>query len=116
MLEPLCWDWSNEQEENPFAENSSRPLKITLHSAPSANLTAEEAGAFDLIRELSSLPDIDLLETDPNTTRRFTISRRTDREYHDVTVWNGDQWAGSTGVSYPDQHLRRAQALARSAG
>lgn len=115
MLEPLCWDWRNEQEENPFAENLSRPLKVTLHSASPENSTAEETRALELIRELSSLPDIDLLETDPNATRRFTITRRADRDYHDVTVWNGDQWAGSTGVSYPDQHFRRAQALARSA-
>lgn len=112
MIEPLSWEWRNEAEENPFRKGSTRPLRITIHNASFANLTPEHERALSLLRELGTLEDFDVLETDRGAERNVQIAPpSTGRDYFDVTVTISGERARGTYVPYPKQQLTTAQVL-----
>jgi hypothetical protein len=76
MIEPLCWEFRREDEENPFRPGSTRPLKVTLHTASFNHLSQQQRLALDLVRELAPVGEIDILETDPSAPRHIRIGER----------------------------------------
>jgi hypothetical protein len=114
MIEPLSWESRDESKDNPFVQASTRPLKITLHESSFSTLSADQLAAVALLKELAVLEDLDVLSTAPDASYRVTITRDSRRDHYDVTQWKGAEWAGSTGVSHPQQQLTTAQSLAGS--
>jgi hypothetical protein len=56
---------------NPFS--SPEPIRLTLHTEALKGLTGIEAEAYDALRELSNLPDIDVLQTEPGEFPHFDV-------------------------------------------
>jgi hypothetical protein len=56
-----------------FRGQSERPLRITYHTSTLTNLTTEEREALSLLYELSALPVIEALRTDPGALPHFEI-------------------------------------------
>jgi hypothetical protein len=112
MLQPLSWQGRDERRENPFSENNVGPLKITLHSSSFAALVPDQNLALELLRELSELDELDVLETAPDAAYTVVIAKDARHEHYDVSVRKNREWAGSTGVSVPEQQLRTAQSMA----
>lgn len=115
MIEPLSWEFRDEQRENPFRRGSTRPLRVTLHASGLTGLSPEQTAAIELLRELSELDDIELFETQPDAANYIRIGEepKPGEGYFDVTVLNKGQPVRYTGVPYPEQQLTTAQGLAR---
>lgn len=115
MIEPLSWEFRDEQKENPFRRGSTRPLRVTLHASGLTDLSPEQAAAIELLRELSELDDIELFETQPDAANYIRVGEepKPGEDYFDVTVLNRGQPVRCTGVSYPEQQRTTAQSLAR---
>jgi len=113
MIEPLNWEWRREDEENPFRTGSTRPLRITLHTSSFLNVSQEQAAALDLIKELSVLDEIDLLDTLPNAAGYIDIGpEKPGGDYFEVIVRTKDESIRHTGVSFVKQQQTTAQSLA----
>jgi hypothetical protein len=61
MIERLQF---NDSGRDPHPFTSSSPLKITFHTQSLKDLTGDELIAFELLQELSRLPDIEALQTE----------------------------------------------------
>jgi len=115
LIEALNWEGRTEKEENPFLRGSTRPIRVTLHTSSFKTLTNRQEVALKLLRELSALDDIDLLDTSPDAPYHFTIDPlKPGEDHYDVTAFRGSEAVCYTGVSFAKQQLVTAQCVAQN--
>jgi hypothetical protein len=76
MIDQLAWHGRVTPEDNPFLRGQQRAFTITFHQSSFHNLSVEDATALDLLYELSSLPDIEAIGTQPGRLPHIEIVPR----------------------------------------
>lgn len=70
-------EWPHSQGRHTLSPFSSaedpRPLRITFHDSSFASAPPDEVNALALLHKLSSLPDVDALETEPGDLPRLEL-------------------------------------------
>lgn len=102
-------------EANPFAADSTVPLRITLHRASLRDLDERGTQALDLLDDLAQLPEIDLMQDIPGDRSYFEIAPADSYgdDFRVVTQSGGRQTF--TGFSYGRQLRKSARAMTGAA-
>jgi len=102
VTERILWGYPANIGElpSPFQRGKGeRPLRITFHTGSLVNLTDNEAAAVEVLRELSYLPEIEALETEPGVLPYIKVGTiDEDSDYIPITVFSKDEPKSFTGI------------------
>lgn len=112
MIEPMSWRRRAWDERNPFIRGEKRPLKVTLHTSSFVDISREQRLALELLDELRTLDDLDVIDTVPGPVPYIEIGPFDEgQDDFPVQLRNGDDVLCYTHVSPGKQELTTALAL-----
>lgn len=110
MIETIVWKRRGIQTPSAFLRGSAeRPLRVTLHTSSFQNLSDDEIEILELLSELSSLPELDILQTEAGSLPHIDLG-----DFENATddvrvrvIYQGEP-RRFTHVLYPKQYYEMA--------
>jgi hypothetical protein len=83
MIPRIQWPENASENDSPFIIGGiERPLRLTVHTDPGLDYTDEEAQAIELIYELCSEKEIDVLDFDGRRVPKVELSSKSSNDSH----------------------------------
>jgi hypothetical protein len=102
MIEQIEWHQAGIDElQSPFQRGKQeRPLRITFHSEALSHLTGKEQVAYDALRELARLPEIEAVQMEPGEYPHMQIASEASNDgYLSVSIiHNGEPISINHGI------------------
>jgi len=87
----LYWYSNDPDRGSPFCYEESRALKLTIHDSSFSQLPDSELKAYELLKELGRLSELDVLQFLPGDHLHIQLKNETEG-YVDIFIENGDGW------------------------
>jgi hypothetical protein len=118
MVEKIYWPYKMNEPATPFTrvlpgeDKKQRPLRLTFHTESLSDLSATEQEALRALYELSNLPIVDALQTEPGQFPHIEIAPFDDNAAHlDVIVNFEDGGYHKSGIDNPSRLPRIAASI-----